>query len=106
MEALIPIALFVSIVFIVKFVVDARLRRRLAETHANDELIRAMLVADEQSSRASALKWGIVLMMVGAAFGLIELWNLRPSDAGTWGLLSASAGLGLLLYRFAPSRGS
>jgi len=60
MELLVPITLFVSIVAIIKIVVDSRLRRRLAETHASEDLIRAMLQADEQSLSLSALKWGIV----------------------------------------------
>ncbi len=104
MEQLIPIALFASIALIVKFVVDARVRRRLAETHANDELVRSMLLADEQTSRASALKWGIVLVLVGIAFGLIDLWNLQPDQPGTWGLLSVAAGVGLLGYRVIETR--
>jgi hypothetical protein len=48
---LIPITLFVCIVMAIKVVVDSRLRRRLAETNASEEMIKSMLVADEQSRR-------------------------------------------------------
>ena len=54
-EIFIPIVLFICIVMAIKIVVEARLRRRLAETHATDELVKSMLQADEQYRRLSAL---------------------------------------------------
>lgn len=92
----IPIVLFVCIVLAIKIIVEARLRRRLAETHASEELIKAMLMADERSRQLSAFKWGIVLVAVGAAFGLIDALNLDGEAPGTWGLLLGFAGAGLL----------
>jgi hypothetical protein len=103
-EILIPITLFICIVAAIKFVVDSRLRRRLAETHADQELIRAMLQADEQSRRVSALKWGIVLTLLGLAFGLIDALNLDAEAPATWGLLIGTTGLGMLGFHFVASR--
>jgi len=104
MELLVPITLFVSIVAIIKIVVDSRLRRRLAETHASEDLIRAMLQADEQSRSLSALKWGIVLTVVGLAFGLISGLHLRSDDPGSFGLLIGAAGVGMLGFHALSSR--
>ena len=101
---LVPITLFICIVAAIKFVVDSRLRRRLAETHADQELIRAMLQADEQSRRVSALKWGIVLTLLGLAFGLIDLLNLDAEAPATWGLLIGTTGLGMLGFHLVASR--
>ncbi len=104
MEMLIPITLFLCIVAIIKIVVDSRLRRRLAETHASEDLIRAMLQADEQSRSLSALKWGIVLTVVGLAFGLISALHLRSDDPGSFGLLIGAAGVGMLGFHVLSSR--
>ncbi|MDX2300674.1 MAG: hypothetical protein NW204_13195 [Xanthomonadaceae bacterium] len=101
---LIPITAFICTVAIIKIVVDSRLRRRLAETHASEDLIRAMLTADEHSRSLSALKWGIVLTVVGLAFGLIDALNLNGNDPATFGLLIGSAGLGMLGFHALASR--
>ena len=61
---LIPITLFVCIVVAIKVVVDARVRRRIAETNPSEEAMKAMIAADEVSRKLSALKWGLVLTMV------------------------------------------
>jgi hypothetical protein len=94
----IPITLFICIVWIVKLVTDSRLRRRLSETHASEDLVKAMFQSDEINRRHSALKWGLVLVLVGAAFGLIDGLNLDPDDPATYGILFAASGLGLLGY--------
>lgn len=103
-ELLIPITALLCTVAIIKIVVDSRLRRRLAETHASEDLIRAMLQADEQSRSLSALKWGIVLTVVGVAFGLIDVLNLDSRDPATFGLLIGSAGVGMLGFHLLASR--
>ena len=101
---LVPITAFICVVMAIKIVMDARLRRRLAETNASEDLIKSMLVADEQSRRLSALKWGMVLTLVGGAFGLISALNLDSQDPGTWGLLIAAAGIGMLGYHGLANR--
>ena len=101
---LVPIAAILSIVMAIKIIVDSRLRRRLAETNASEDLIKSMLVADEQARRLSALKWGMVLALMGLAFGLISALGLESDNPGTWGLLIGSAGVGMLAYHFIASR--
>ena len=105
-EILIPITLFVCIVMAIKVVVDSRFKRRLAETNASEDLIRAMLSADEQARRGAALKWGIVLTLIGMAFGLIDVMNLSPDSPATWGLLIGTAGAGMLGFHFVSNRKS
>ena len=101
---LIPIAFFASIVAVVKIVFDARVRRRMAETHASDDLVKSMLLADEQTRRLSALKWGLVLVLSGLSFGLIDALGLNPDDPATYGLLLGAAGIGLLGYHLIALR--
>ena len=101
---LVPIVAFICIVMAIKVIVEARLRSRLAETNASEDLVKSMLVADEQSRRLSALKWGLVLTLIGLAFGLISAMHLDSQDPGTWGLLIGAAGIGMLVYHAIANR--
>lgn len=101
---LVPITLFLSIVAIIKIVIDAGVRRRMAETHASGELIKGILESDQQLRRLSALKWGLVLVLVGLAFGLIDALGLQPEDPATYGLLMGAAGVGLLAFHVIGQR--
>ncbi|MEO6171855.1 MAG: hypothetical protein ABIP02_01930 [Arenimonas sp.] len=101
---LIPITLFICIVASIKIIAESRLRRRLSETHATDDLVKAMLLADEQNRRMSALKWGLVLTLIGLSFGLIDLLHLTPEDPASWGFLIGSAGLGMIGFHLIESR--
>jgi len=101
---LVPIALIVGIVMAIKIIVDSRLRRRLAETNASEDMIKAMLVADEQARRLSALKWGLVMPLLGLSFGLISTLHLESDNPGTWGLLIGAAGVGMLGYHAIANR--
>ena len=101
---LIPIVAVIATVAAIKIIVDSRLRRRLAETNASEDLIKSMLQADEQSRRLSALKWGLVLTLLGLAFGLISALRLEGENPGTWGLLIGAAGVGMLAYHAMVNR--
>jgi len=101
---LIPMVLFVCIVMAIKVVVEARLRKQMVENHVSEDLVKSMLVADEQSRRLSALKWGLVLTTVGVAFGLVSALRLDSNNPGTFGLLIGAAGVGMLAYHFIANR--
>lgn len=101
---LIPITLFVCIVVAIKVVVEARLRKRMVESHVSEELVKSMLTADERNRRLSALKWGLVLTSVGVAFGLISALHLDSENPGAFGLLIGAAGVGMLAYHFIADR--
>jgi hypothetical protein len=105
LEVLIPITLFLCIAASIKFIVDARLRRRIAETNPSEELMKAMLQADEHARRTNALKWGLVLTVVGLAFGLIDGLGLDGGDPATFGLLIGAAGVAMLGFHALSRRG-
>ena len=94
----VPISLFFAIVLAIKVVVDARWRKRLVETNPSEELMKSVMAADELSRRLSALKWGLVLTLIGVAFGVIDGANLSSDSPGAWGILFAASGVGLLVY--------
>lgn len=104
MEWLIPIVLFVCIVLAIKIVMDGRVRRGIAQSGASEDLVRAMLAADEQNRRTSSLKWGLVLVLTGIAFGLIDALNFGPEDPAAFGIVIAFAGLGMLGFHFIAAR--
>ena len=94
----VPISMIFAVVMAIKIVVDSRLRRRLAETNPSEELMKQMMAADEVARRLSALKWGLVLTLLGVAFGIIDGANMGSDSPGAWGILLAAAGVGLLSY--------
>lgn len=100
----IPMVLFVCITMCIKVVVEARLRKKMVENHVSEDLVKSMLVADEQSRRLSALKWGLVLTTVGCAFGLVSAMHLDGNNPGAFGLLIGAAGVGMLAYHFIANR--
>ena len=100
----VPIAFFFAVVMAIKVVVDSRLRRRLAETNPSEELMKQMMAADEVARRLSALKWGLVLTLLGLAFGIIDGANMASDSPGAWGILLAAAGVGLLAYHGIANR--
>ena len=63
-----------------------------------------MLAADERNRAVSSLKWGLVLVLVGVAFGLIDWLNLNQDDPATFGIVIAAAGLGMLGFHALASR--
>ncbi|MEO7478577.1 MAG: DUF6249 domain-containing protein [Lysobacteraceae bacterium] len=101
---LIPMVLFVCIVMAIKIVVEARLRKKMVENHTSEDLVKQMLLADEQARRLSALKWGLVLTTVGVAFGLVSALRLDSNNPGSFGLLIGAAGVGMLAYHFIANR--
>lgn len=100
----VPITFFICIVMAIKYVVEARLRSRLAENHASEELVKAMLAADEHNRRLSALKWGMVLTLIGLAFGAIQGLHLDADQPATFGLLAGAAGIGMIGFHLISSR--
>ena len=101
---LIPISLFVCIVVAIKVVVDARWRKRLVETNPSEELMKSIMAGEEISRRLSALKWGLVLTLLGVAFGIIDATNMSSDSPGAWGVLFAAAGVGMLAYHGIANR--
>ncbi len=95
---LLPFFLAICIVVVIRIVVEARLRRRLAETHANEDLVHSLVRADETLRRDSALKWGLVLVLMGVSLGAIDVLGLDVENPAAFGLLIGSAGIGMLAY--------
>ncbi|MDX1550488.1 MAG: DUF6249 domain-containing protein [Lysobacter spongiicola] len=101
---LLPVVFAVCIVVAIRIVVEARLRRRLAETHASEELLQSMLLADAENRRQSSFKWGLVMVLLGFALAAVDLLGLSVDDPSAFGLLFAAIGAGLIGYYAATRR--
>lgn len=106
LSLIIPMVGFVCLVAIVHLVVDGRVRRRLVETHATEDLVRALAESERHARRSSALKWGLVLIASGLGLVLTQIFGLGSADPAAYGLLLGCSGLGLLVYhRLQPRSG-
>lgn len=95
---LIPIVGFICLYGMVKVVTDNRFKRRLAEAHANADIVSSMLRADENNQRENALKWGIVSVLVGLSLVVTDIFNLNYESPAAFGLVVIATGAGLLVY--------
>ena len=102
MEFLIPIAFFACIAYTIKVVVEARTRAKFVSANVPQELLKSILVVEEQQRRHSALRWGIVLICMAIGFGLIEAFRWEDVGPGAVALLIGSTGIGnVAFYLFA-----
>ena len=53
-DVLVPITLFISIVYAIKVIADALVRRRLVESNGSEELVRSMLASEAERARLVA----------------------------------------------------
>jgi hypothetical protein len=102
-EILIPIVLFICIAYTIKVVVDARARGRMIGAGGSEELVKSILLDEEQRRRHSSLRWGIVLLSVGVGFGLIQWFGWQEVTPGLIAVLALATGAGNLAF-FAISR--
>lgn len=89
---------FISIVTIVKIIVDAHTRRRMLETGNLDDRTKRLMMSQAELSTLSNLKWGMILIGIGLAAMASEIWPYWLSDEGSIGLVFLFAGLGFLIY--------
>jgi hypothetical protein len=97
-EAMIPITLFVCIAYVIKAIVDSRMRSKLlANNGASEEMIRSLVQNEEQQRRHASVRWGIVLVSLGVGFALIEYFGWDEVTPGSIAVLLAATGIGNLV---------
>lgn len=100
---LIPISLFIAIAYSIKAVVDARVRKQLVSSNGSPELVRNILQGDETNRRLSSLRWGITMVALALAFGIVEAAGWTDITPGVIAVLVGAIGLGNLGF-YALSR--
>ncbi len=99
-EIIIVPVLFLSIVAIIKIISDNRLRRIMIEKGKLDESLKYFPQVGTATSPFSSVKWGLVLIGLGLALLLGQLFPYRISDTMTVGFMFLFAGIGFLIYYF------
>ena len=97
-EVLIPLVIFGSGVIVVKLVLDYKVRRQLIEKGPIDEKAAGFLVRDAELARLSSLKWGMVLIGLGAALLVGYMYPDMFEEGGVIGLMLVLAGIAFLVY--------
>jgi hypothetical protein len=93
--------IFGSIIAAIKILSDNRIKNRLIDSAKTGAKIDNLNVTtDHFSSPINAIKWGLVLLGVGSAFMLGQLFPWRISDSSTVGLMLIFGGIAFLAYYF------
>jgi hypothetical protein len=95
---IIPVALFASIVYAIKVVVDALVRRQMINSGTSQEVVASLLRSEEQRRRHSSLRWGIVLVALAVGFGIIQWAGWTDLTPGMIAVLAGVTGLGNLAF--------
>ena len=103
-EILIPITLFICIVYAIKAVLDARVRRAMIGANGSETLVRSIMAGEDLRQKHSSLRWGITLLAVALGFGLVEAGGWTEITPGVIAVLAGATGLGNLAYYYFARR--
>ena len=92
--------IFFSAVYVIKILSDTRIRRRLIESGQIDEKIKYLFFdqGGQMGNYFTSVKWGLVLIAVGAAFLISRLYSYPLEPDITFGLMFFLAGVAFLIY--------
>ncbi len=99
-EIIIVPVIFFCLVAVVKIISDNRLKRILIEKGKLDESAKFLHQHQAAANPLSSVKWGMVLIGIGAALLLSQFFPYTFSDEAILGLIFLFAGLGFLIYYF------
>jgi hypothetical protein len=102
---LVPITLFLAffgaIAYIAKVIGDTRIRRKVLESHVSADVAEAILRGDwKEPSTLSALKWGLVIVALGAGILLVDVFGIDFESPLAYAVLLLATGTALLGYYF------
>jgi hypothetical protein len=94
MQELVPITLFVSLAYAIQVIADARARSRLVAPHVSEDVISALVLADQQHRRLSSLRWGVVLIMTALGLAVLQVIGWKDLTPGFVAVLVGAIGVG------------
>jgi len=97
-DVFIPAIIFFSIVAIVKIVSDNKTKNRMLDKGMDDVNLRNFFSAQFELHSLSSIKWGMVLVGIGVAIMVSQLFPRDFTDEAALGLILIFAGLGFLVY--------
>lgn len=93
-------AVFLSFVLMIKIISDNRIKKMLIERDKVDENVKFLYQGFAARDPLSSVKWGLVLIGIGLALMLGQLFPSTFSDEAGVGLMFLFAGIGFLVYYF------
>jgi hypothetical protein len=99
---LIVFVIFSSIAFVIKVISDNRIRRRIIESGQVDEKVKYLYFKSGRKLHdpLSNVKWGMVLVAIGLALLLGQLFPYDITEMMTIGFMFLFAGIAFLIYYF------
>jgi hypothetical protein len=96
----VPIGLFVAVVYTIKLLVDARMRFLFFKGGAPDT-VEALYRGEERARRLASLRWGLVLCCLALGLTVAGALEWQPISVPSLALLLAALGVGNLACFFA-----
>ncbi len=93
---LVLIALFFCATYALKMFIDARMRYIFFKGNA-PHTVAAMLQGEERMRRMGSLRWGVILLVLGTGFAVVDVLGFSGVTAGSLAVMLAAAGVGKLL---------
>lgn len=97
-EVLIVAIIFGTVAWIIRLFLEHRIRARLIDRGLVDENVKYLYMMQRDSNTGTTLKFGIVLVAIGSAFFIGELFPYYISREMTISFVFLFAGIGLLAY--------
>ena len=97
---LIVFIIFSAAAFVIKVVSDNRIRRRLIESGQLDEKVKFLTLNSGRrpADPLSSVKWGMVMIGIGLALLIGQLFPYDVTEEMTFGLMFLFAGIAFLIY--------
>ncbi len=91
---------FGSFVLIAKFLTEYALRKRLIDKGLVDEKVKYLFADAGLTHLLSNIKWGLILVAIGAALFWKQISPYYIEDTTVFGLMFILGGIGFLVYYF------
>lgn len=88
--------IFPAFALMFKWFLEYRLRQRLIEKGMVDDKVRFLNLASLGQSTGGSLKWGMILVLIGLAITVVQMFDV--SDEMILAIILMAAGGGLLFY--------
>ena len=90
--------IFVTVAWVIKTLSEARTRNRLIEKGLVNPQVKHLFNQSQDLRSLSSLKWGMVLVAIGAAALIAQLFPYYTDGEITIGLMFLFAGIAFLIY--------
>jgi len=98
-EVLVPLGFFALVAYIAKLIRDTRIRRKALESPLSEEAAEAFVRGGSfEPSTKSALKWGLVVLALGAGLLFVDLLTISFESPLAYAVLLVATGIALLGY--------